>query len=58
MNEYREYRVPSDANDNNNGCNEFKQFRITKWRRPALVSIIFFFFFFSQETKPVTLAYS
>lgn len=37
--------MSSDANDNNNGYNEFKQFRIIKWRRPALVAVIFF----SQE---------
>lgn len=37
----RERRAPS-ANDSNNGCNEFKQFRIAEWRRVAAsVSAIF-----------------
>lgn len=27
---HRERRAPSGANDSNNGCNEFKQFRITE----------------------------
>lgn len=37
---HRKRRAPS-ANDSNNGCNEFKQFRIAEWRRAASVSAIF-----------------
>lgn len=36
-----ERRAPSAPNDSNNGCNEFKQFRIAEWRRAASVSTIF-----------------
>lgn len=43
---HREHRAPSGANDSNNGCNEFKQFRITEWRRAASVSAVF------MGTKP------